>query len=169
MRQSHHEAVSVAFAELERFAARRVRGGEAAWSEQVAVTGNLCVARFEHDASRALDAHLHTHLVAANATFDAKADKWFALTEREMLSAVRYAGKVYQNELAHRVLAAGYQIESARSDRGVIEGFEVVGVTAKPTPPEILVERVKPLRFAAQGNYDGFFKTFNDTMAVNPH
>ena len=131
LRQAHHEAVSVAFAELERFAARRVRGGEAAWSEQVAVTGNLCAARFEHDASRALDAHLHTHLVTANATFDAKADKWFALTEREMLSAVRYAGKVYQNELAHRVLAAGYEIESARNDRGVIEGFEVVGVTAK--------------------------------------
>ena len=131
LRQAHQEAVSVAFAELERFTARRVRGGEAAWSEQVAVTGNLCAARFEHDASRALDAHLHTHLVTANATFDVKADKWFALTEREMLSAVRYAGKVYQNDLAHRVLAAGYQIESARNDRGVIEGFEVVGVTAK--------------------------------------
>jgi conjugative relaxase-like TrwC/TraI family protein len=129
LRQAHHEAVSFAFAELERFAARRVRGGEAAWSEQVAVTGNLCAARFEHDASRALDAHLHTHLVTANATFDAKADKWFALTEREMLSAVRYAGKVYQNELAHRVLAAGYQIEAARNDRGSIEGFEIVGVT----------------------------------------
>jgi conjugative relaxase-like TrwC/TraI family protein len=130
LRQAHHEAVSVAFAELERFAARRVRGGHAAWTEQVAVTGNLCAARFEHDASRALDAQLHTHLVTANTTFDAKADQWFALTEREMLSAVRYAGKVYQNELARRVLAAGYPIESARNDRGVIEGFEIVGVTA---------------------------------------
>ena len=130
LRKAHHEAVSVAFAELERFAARRVRGGKAAWSEQVAFTGNLCAARFEHDASRALDAQLHTHLVTANATFDAKADRWFALTEREMLSAVRYAGKVYQNELALRVLAAGYQIESVRNDRGVIEGFEIVGVTA---------------------------------------
>lgn len=130
LRHAHHEAVSVAFAELERFAARRVRGGSAAWSEQLAFTGNLCAARFEHDASRALDAQLHTHLVTANATFDAKADRWFALTEREMLSAVRYAGKVYQNELAHRVLAAGYQIESARNDRGLIEGFEIVGVTA---------------------------------------
>ena len=131
LRQAHHEAVGVAFAELERFAARRVRGGRAAWSEQVAFTGNLCAARFEHDASRALDAQLHTHLVTANATFDAEADRWFALTEREMLSAVRYAGKVYQNKLAHRVLAAGYHVESARNDRGVIEGFEIVGVTAK--------------------------------------
>lgn len=130
LRRAHHESVSVAFSELERFAARRVRGGEAAWSEPIAFTGNLCAARFEHDASRALDAQLHAHLVTANATFDAKADRWLALTERDMLSAIRYAGKVYQNELAHRVLAAGYRIEEARNERGEIEGFEVAGVTA---------------------------------------
>jgi conjugative relaxase-like TrwC/TraI family protein len=131
LREAHRDAVGVAFAELERFAARRVRGGDAAWSEQTAITGNLCAARFEHDASRALDAQLHTHLVTANATFDAKADKWFALTEREMVEAIRYAGKVYQNELARGVLAAGYEIEAARSERGVIEGFEVAGVSAE--------------------------------------
>ncbi len=131
LRQAHHEAVSIAFAELEQFAARRVRVGKAAWSEEVAITGNLCAARFEHDSSRALDAHLHTHLVTANATFDAKTDRWFALTEREMFSAIRYAGKVYQNELARGVLSAGYTIESARDEHGVIEGFEIAGVTAK--------------------------------------
>ena len=131
LRQAHRDAVGVAFAELERFAARRVRGGDAAWSEQTAITGNLCAARFEHDASRALDAQLHTHLVTANATFDAKADKWFALTEREMVEAIRYAGKVYQNELARGVLAAGYEIEAARNDRGVVEGFEIVSVSAE--------------------------------------
>ena len=42
-------------------------------------------------------------------------------------------------------------------------------LTASPTPPEILVERVKPLRFAARGDYAGFFKTFNDAMSANPH
>jgi conjugative relaxase-like TrwC/TraI family protein len=131
LRQAHRDAVTVAFGELERFAARRVRGGDAAWSEQTTITDNLCAARFEHDASRALDAQLHTHLVTANATFDAKADKWFALTEREMVEAIRYAGKVYQNELARGVLAAGYEIEAARSERGVIEGFEVAGVNAE--------------------------------------
>ena len=131
LRQAHRAAVTVAFGELERFAARRVRGGDAAWSEQTAITGNLCAARFEHDASRALDAQLHTHLVTANATFDAKADRWFALTEREMVEAIRYAGKVYQNELARGTLAAGYEIEAARNDRGVVEGFEIVGVSTK--------------------------------------
>ena len=40
-------------------------------------------------------------------------------------------------------------------------------LTDTPDATEILVERVKPLRFAeANGGYDGFFKTFNDGMAA---
>jgi uncharacterized oxidoreductase len=36
-----------------------------------------------------------------------------------------------------------------------------------PNPTEICVERVKPLRFAeASGQYDAFFKNFNDGMAA---
>lgn len=42
-------------------------------------------------------------------------------------------------------------------------------LSATPTPAEILVEPVKPLRFAAQGDYAGFFKSFNDAMAVARH
>lgn len=42
-------------------------------------------------------------------------------------------------------------------------------LSATPTPPEILVEKVKPLRFAAKGDYAGFFKTFNEAMAMNRH
>ena len=42
-------------------------------------------------------------------------------------------------------------------------------LTASPTPAEVLVERVKPLRFAAQGDYPGFFKMFNDAMAGERH
>jgi uncharacterized oxidoreductase len=42
-------------------------------------------------------------------------------------------------------------------------------LTASPTPPEVLVERVKPLRFAAKGDYQGFFRTFNDSMAGTRH
>ena len=42
-------------------------------------------------------------------------------------------------------------------------------LSGAPTPPEVLVERVKPMRFAAQGDYAGFFKTLNDAMAVTPH
>src|ERR1035437_218408 len=105
LRQAHHDAVGVAFAELERFAARRMRSGAAAWSEQTALTGNLCAARFEHDASRALDAQLHTHHVTANATFDAKADKWFALTEREMAGSDMGQAQPLRQDLGLRALA----------------------------------------------------------------
>ncbi len=43
-------------------------------------------------------------------------------------------------------------------------------LSATPTPPEILVERVKPLRFAAEGGkYPAFFKNFNDALAAAPH
>ena len=117
LRQAHRDAVGVAFAELERFAARRVRGGDAAWSEQTAITGNLCAARFEHDASRALDSQLHTHLVTANATFDAKADKWFALTEREMVESIRYAGKVYRDPTRPRHAGRRLAVADKRRSR----------------------------------------------------
>ncbi len=42
-------------------------------------------------------------------------------------------------------------------------------LAATPTPPEILVERVKPLRFAAQGDYPAFYQNFNRAMAVAKH
>lgn len=43
---------------------------------------------------------------------------------------------------------------------------EVMGlIESQPDAHEILVERVKPLRFAeASGKFDGFFKQFNDEM-----
>jgi len=41
---------------------------------------------------------------------------------------------------------------------------------SSPDANEICVERVKPLRFAESGgNYDAFFKSFNDAMTANPH
>lgn len=50
-----------------------------------------------------------------------------------------------------------------------LEAFieEVMGLIAsQPDAHEILVDRVKPLRFAeANGNFDAFFQQFNDQMA----
>ncbi len=40
-------------------------------------------------------------------------------------------------------------------------------LTDAPDAAEILVERVKPLRFAERsGGYDEFFKNYNDAMAA---
>jgi uncharacterized oxidoreductase len=46
----------------------------------------------------------------------------------------------------------------------IAESMQIL--TQSPDAPEILVERVKPLRFAQRGDYAGFFKKFNDTAAA---
>ncbi len=76
----------------------------------------------------ALDPQLHTHFVVANATC-AENGKWFALNEFEMVKAIRYAGKVYQNELAGKVKALGYGVRETRDAKGQVIGFEIEGVT----------------------------------------
>jgi uncharacterized oxidoreductase len=42
-------------------------------------------------------------------------------------------------------------------------------LTTTPTPAEVLVERVHPLRFAARGDYAAFHRAFNDAMATTRH
>ena len=103
LRIAHERAARVALSELERFASRQ---NNTPFKRQSAVTGNICAAAFTHDASRALDPQLHTHFVIANATRD-QTGKWYALNEYEMVRAVRYAGKVYQNEMARAVDGVG--------------------------------------------------------------
>ena len=126
---AHDRAAAHAFAELESFAACRVRAGAAAWSQDTRATGNLCAAVFRHDASRALDPQLHTHFVVTNATWDDRQQRMVALESCEMVKAIRYAGKVYQNELAREVQGLGYQVEQSRNDKGMVEGFEIQGVS----------------------------------------
>ncbi len=126
---AHDRAAAKAFAELESFAACRVRAGAAAWSQDTRATGNVCAAVFRHDASRALDPQLHTHFVVANATWDERQQRMVALESCEMVKAIRYAGKVYQNELAREVQSLGYSIEQSRNEKGMVEGFEVQGVS----------------------------------------
>ena len=125
--EGHRRAAEKAFAELERFAATRANTG---LEQHNRVTGNVCAARFSHTASRALDPQLHEHNVTVNGTYDAASGQWRAMTEKEMLGAVRYAGKVYQNELAGEVRRLGYELEEIRDKQGAITGFEIKGVNA---------------------------------------
>ena len=120
--EAHDRAATKAFSELERFAA--FRSGS---TRQPETSGNLCAAAFRHDASRSLDPQLHTHFVTANATWDGS--RWLALDTCEMFRGIRYAGKVYQNELALECRRLGYRIQSVRNEKGIIEGFEIEGVS----------------------------------------
>ncbi len=125
LRVAHEQAARTAFGELEQFAARQKNTLLTRHSE---ITGNVCAAAFTHDASRALDPQLHTHFVVANATC-AGNGRWFALNEFEMVKAIRYAGKVYQNDLARRVKLLGYGIRETRNEKGEVIGFEIEGVS----------------------------------------
>ena len=124
--EAHDRAAAIAFSELERFAGFRTGVCD---NRTTAISGNLCAAAFRHDASRSLDPQLHTHFVVANATWDAGKKQWKALDTFEMFKAIRYAGKVYQNELALECRRLGYSIEAIRNGKGVIEGFEIAGVS----------------------------------------
>lgn len=128
---AHERAADEAFDELESFAACRVRAGAAVHTQETRQTGNVCAAVFGHDASRDLDPQLHKHFVVANATWDEAQGRMVALESNEMVKAIRYAGKVYQNALARQVRAFGYDIEESRGKKGIIEGFEIQGVSAE--------------------------------------
>ena len=124
--EAHDAAAKLAFSELEKFAARQAN---TALTRINIRTANVIAASFRHTASRALDPQVHTHFVSANATWDEGVRDWRALTEFEMVSAIRYAGKVYQNKMAQSCRALGYEISESRDKRGTVTGFELTGVS----------------------------------------
>jgi len=123
IREAFKEAVKIALAEMERFAAVRERRGEAASTEQFRLTQNFVGALFFHDASRDLDPQLHAHTVLANATWDASRNEWFALQAAEMLRASGYLRQVLYRELSPRLHSLGYETYEMNS-----KGFSIRGV-----------------------------------------
>jgi conjugative relaxase-like TrwC/TraI family protein len=117
---AHTEAVKVALAELERFAAARIRGAKCNADRR---TGNIVAALFEHEISRALDPHLHTHCIIFNATHDPEEKRWKALQNYEMLGAQKFVENVYYHELARVLGSFGYPITNAA--RGDFELAEI--------------------------------------------
>lgn len=117
--RAHSDAVKVALTELEQFACARVRSRK---SNSDRRTGNIIAALFQHDTSRALDPHLHTHCVIFNATHDAHEGCWKAIQNYEMLDAQKYAENVYYHELARALRSFGYTtVNSARGDFQIAE------------------------------------------------
>ena len=127
LRGLHRAAVRSAMKELESFAACQVH---ASGKHGERLTGNFLGAAFEHDTSRALDPHLHTHCILFNATWDAEEGRRKALSNYEMLRAQKYVENVYYHELARGLRERGYRIVNCQ--RG---DFEIEGV------PRGLVDR----------------------------
>ena len=113
--EAHNRAVDVALKQVEALASTRVmRDGV---SETV-LTGNLVIARFNHDTSRDQDPQLHTHSVVLNATRNE--DKWQALSSdtvgktgfsENVLANQIALGKIYNQSLRREVEAIGYEVD----------------------------------------------------------
>ncbi len=121
--RAHERATISALHELEKFAAARVRKNGASNYRN---TRNIVGAVFRHDASRALDPHLHCHCILFNATYDNTERQWKALETYEMLQAAKFAENVYYHELARQLTRLGYQFQN--NQRG---DFEINGISPK--------------------------------------
>src|SRR5215472_1098809 len=124
--EAHKQAVSEAYAKLESLAC--VKEGTLGIDRQRVTTGMLCSARFEHDTSRALDPHIHTHFATANFSITPEG-KRYALETHDMVKAIRYAGKIYQSALRRNVEELGYRTRDKFDGRGQLEGFEIDGIS----------------------------------------
>lgn len=109
---AHQRAVDRALAYAETLAACRVT--EDGQTRSVP-TGNLAVARFEHDLSRACDPQLHTHAVILNVTTRADG-QWRALNNEAMYRNKMLLGALYRAELAREVQALGYDGRVTHAD-----------------------------------------------------
>lgn len=95
---AHRSAVDSALAYVEARAASVRRGsGE---DRRVEPARGIVSASFTHGVSRALDPHLHTHVVVANLTHGADG-RWTALDSRGLFAHRRAAGSLYDAELRH--------------------------------------------------------------------
>ncbi|CAB1369326.1 MobF family relaxase [Denitratisoma oestradiolicum] len=109
---AHQRAVDRALVYAETLAACRVT--EDGQTRSIP-TGNLVVARFEHDLSRACDPHLHTHTVILNVT--SRADgQWRALNNEALYRHKMLLGTLYRAELAREVQALGYETRVTHAD-----------------------------------------------------
>lgn len=114
------EAVGLALVEMEAAISTRVRRGGACEDR---LTGEMVSAVVTHDASRALDPQLHTHVCIMNLTFDAIEARWKGVQPSGLYRDQSFLREVCHQHLAARMKAAGYQLTNFRSG-----GFDVVGL-----------------------------------------
>ena len=118
------EAVRETLREIEAVTATRVRRDGA---NEDRPTGNMIAAVVTHDANRALDPQLHTHVCIMNLTFDAAENRWKSVQPTAFYRHQGYFREVCYNKLAERLVGAGYELEQVR---GI--GFNIAGF-----PPEL--------------------------------
>jgi conjugative relaxase-like TrwC/TraI family protein len=117
------EAVAETVKEIESVTETRIRTDGI--QNENRTTGNIVAAMMTHEASRALDPQLHTHLCVMNATFDRVENRWKSVQPENFYKYQSYFREVCYNKLAERMVGAGYELEKARQ---TTIGFHVVGI-----------------------------------------
>lgn len=111
--EAHERAVGRALDYIEGNAAKaRVRVGGQPSVEQ---TGNLVVARFNHDTSREMDPQLHTHSIVMNMT-QRENGQWRSIESRHIYRLKMLGGAIYRAELAKGMRDLGYEVERTHND-----------------------------------------------------
>lgn len=109
---AHETAVSRTLAYAEGLAAYRITEQGMTQNER---SGNLLIASFRHDLSRAQDPNLHTHAVVLNAT-QRPDGQWRALEQTEFYRQQKLMGAMYRSELALEVQKLGYEVRITHND-----------------------------------------------------
>jgi conjugative relaxase-like TrwC/TraI family protein len=121
VREAHRASVRMAVDELERYVQARIGGNHPAET-----TGKWAAAKFEHDSARPVDGYsapqLHTHVVFFNVT-ETEDGKARAVQPREVYKSQQYATAVYQSELASRLKALGYELDTGKNGAPEIRGY----------------------------------------------
>ena len=121
MIDAHEKAVASVLAKIEeREIGTRITSGKVTRHVK---TGNMLCGKFSHYVSRASDPQLHTHCVILNKTL--YQGKEYAIDNPDLYRNKILYGQLYRNELAAQLLARGYDLRVADSQKGF---FELKGV-----------------------------------------
>ena len=129
---AHQSGVEAAIAVFQRGAAARVRAGGVQRGERT--TGNLIVAKFDHETSRPAkegeipDCQIHSHLVIPNLTWDEEAGDnggWRALENSDMLDVQALVDAAYCHVVGQKLREMGYELRKTKEGRS----FEIVGIS----------------------------------------
>ena len=99
VKEWHDAAVLKTVAEMERWTGRQDHRS----ADGIETTGKFAAAWFKHDANRALEPHLHDHVVIFNMTPGGDG-KNYAVESREFMDRCRYLTAVYRDELARQAI-----------------------------------------------------------------
>lgn len=118
--KAHEYAVErvIEMAEKHAIARKKIQG-----KSMIETTGNLVVAKFRHETSRAQDPQLHTHAIVLNMT-QRKDGQWRALKNDEIIQSTRFLGAIYNSELAAELQKLGYHLKFGRDGN-----FELAHIT----------------------------------------